>query len=89
MATRTGSAGRSAAVAVRDPLRGLGQFYRMAADVAVGVVRTRFQIQEFLEQSWMIARVSIVPTVLVAVPFTVGTSTDRRSSTPPPPGRSR
>lgn len=43
----------------------------MAADVAVGLVRTRFQVQEFLEQSWMIARVSIVPTILVAVPFTV------------------
>ncbi|WP_430952811.1 MlaE family ABC transporter permease [Rhodococcus sp. 24CO] len=52
-------------------MRQLGQFYRMGADVAVGLVRTRFQVQEFLEQSWMIARVSLVPTVLVAVPFTV------------------
>lgn len=52
-------------------MRELGQFYRMGADVAVGLFRTRFQVQEFLEQSWMIARVSIVPTVLVAVPFTV------------------
>ncbi|MGV0156680.1 MlaE family ABC transporter permease [Rhodococcus sp. GB-02] len=52
-------------------MRELGQFYRMGADVAVGLFRTRFQVQEFLAQSWMIARVSIVPTVLVAVPFTV------------------
>ncbi|CAN5513458.1 ABC transporter permease [soil metagenome] len=52
-------------------MRELGRFYRMGADVAVGLFRTRFQVQEFLEQSWMIARVSIVPTVLVAVPFTV------------------
>jgi len=52
-------------------MRELGQFYRMGADVAVGLFRNRFQVQEFLEQSWMIARVSIVPTVLVAVPFTV------------------
>lgn len=44
-------------------MRELGQFYRMGADVAVGLFRTRFQVQEFLEQSWMIARVSIVTTV--------------------------
>jgi phospholipid/cholesterol/gamma-HCH transport system permease protein len=68
--TAAAGGGRTAA-AVRGPLRGLGEFYKMAADVAVGLVRTRFQVQEFLEQSWMIARVSIVPTILVAVPFTV------------------
>ncbi|QQM21837.1 ABC transporter permease [Rhodococcus sp. P-2] len=61
----------SGRVALGGPMRELGQFYRMGADVAVGLFRTRFQVQEFLEQSWMIARVSIVPTVLVAVPFTV------------------
>lgn len=61
----------SGRVALAGPMRELGQFYRMGADVAVGLFRTRFQMQEFLEQSWMIARVSIVPTVLVAVPFTV------------------
>ncbi|AGT92954.1 ABC transporter permease [Rhodococcus sp. WS1] len=61
----------SGRVALAGPMRELGQFYRMGADVAVGLFRTRFQVQEFLEQSWMIARVSIVPTVLVAVPFTV------------------
>ncbi|NHP16725.1 ABC transporter permease [Rhodococcus sp. IC4_135] len=61
----------SGRVALAGPMRELGQFYGMGADVAVGLFRTRFQVQEFLEQSWMIARVSIVPTVLVAVPFTV------------------
>ncbi|MDI9903078.1 ABC transporter permease [Rhodococcus sp. IEGM 1409] len=61
----------SGKVSLAGPMRELGQFYRMGADVAVGLFRTRFQVQEFLEQSWMIARVSIVPTVLVAVPFTV------------------
>ncbi|XGU20372.1 MlaE family ABC transporter permease [Rhodococcus sp. 3Y1] len=61
----------SGRVALAGPMRELGQFYRMGADVAVGLFRNRFQVQEFLEQSWMIARVSIVPTVLVAVPFTV------------------
>ena len=30
-----------------------------------------FQWREFLDQSWFIARVSMVPTLLVAIPFTV------------------
>ena len=30
-----------------------------------------FQFREFLDQTWMIARVSLVPTLLVAIPFTV------------------
>ncbi len=30
-----------------------------------------FQGREFLEQFWFVARVSLTPTILVAVPFTV------------------
>ena len=30
-----------------------------------------FQREEFVDQAWFIARVSMVPTILVAVPFTV------------------
>ena len=33
--------------------------------------RRPFQFREFLDQTWMIARVSLVPTLLVAIPFTV------------------
>ena len=33
--------------------------------------RRPFQFREFLDQTWMIARVSILPTLLIAIPFTV------------------
>ncbi|MGL4307151.1 MAG: MlaE family ABC transporter permease [Mycobacteriaceae bacterium] len=43
----------------------------MSLDTAALVFARPFQWVEFIEQSWFIARVSMVPTVLVAVPFTV------------------
>jgi phospholipid/cholesterol/gamma-HCH transport system permease protein len=35
------------------------------------IFRRPFQMHEFLDQTWMIIRVSLIPTVLVAIPFTV------------------
>ncbi|MGV0068817.1 MlaE family ABC transporter permease [Mycobacterium colombiense] len=43
----------------------------MAADAGKFVFRRPFQGREFLEQSWFVARVSMMPTLLVAIPFTV------------------
>lgn len=43
----------------------------MSLDTFVKMFRRPFQFREFLDQTWMIARVSIVPTLLVAIPFTV------------------
>ncbi|EJO90560.1 MlaE family ABC transporter permease [Mycobacterium colombiense] len=43
----------------------------MAADAAKFLFRRPFQGREFLEQSWFVARVSMMPTLLVAIPFTV------------------
>lgn len=53
------------------PMRAVGGFFELGGATAAALVRTRFQVREFIDQSWFIARVSIVPTVLVAVPFTV------------------
>lgn len=53
------------------PLRAVGGFFELAGAVARATVRPPFQRREFIDQSWFIARVSIVPTLLVAVPFTV------------------
>ncbi|MBF6247181.1 ABC transporter permease, partial [Nocardia elegans] len=52
------------------PLRAVGGFFELSADVARASVRRPFQAREFIDQSWFIARVSIVPTLLVAIPFT-------------------
>ena len=53
------------------PARAVGGFVEMSIDTFVKIFRRPFQFREFLEQTWMIARVSLVPTLLVAIPFTV------------------
>ena len=43
----------------------------MTADAARFAFHRPFQTREFIDQSWFVARVSLIPTVLVAIPFTV------------------
>lgn len=43
----------------------------MSLDTFNKTFRRPFQLREFLDETWMIARVSLVPTLLVAIPFTV------------------
>jgi len=43
----------------------------MAADALRFIFRRPFQWREFLEQAWFVARVSVAPTLLVAIPLTV------------------
>jgi phospholipid/cholesterol/gamma-HCH transport system permease protein len=53
------------------PLAAIGGLVAMSADAVRCLAKRPFQTREFLEQSWFVARVSIMPTVLVAIPFTV------------------
>ena len=53
------------------PLRAVGGFFELVSDTSRAAVRRPFQGREFIDQAWFVARVSIIPTVLVAVPFTV------------------
>lgn len=53
------------------PFRALGAFFAMALDTLVTIPRRPFAWREFLEQSWFVARVSLVPTLMLAIPFTV------------------
>ena len=53
------------------PARAVGGFVEMSIDTFVKIFRRPFQFREFLDQTWMIARVSLIPTLLVAIPFTV------------------
>ena len=53
------------------PLRGIGDFVAMTLDTFVSFPTIVRQGREFVEQSWFIARVSMLATVLVAIPFTV------------------
>ena len=53
------------------PARAVGGFVEMSIETFRAMFRRPFQYREFLDQTWMIARVSLLPTVLVAIPFTV------------------
>ena len=53
------------------PLRALGGSHAMALDTLVLIPRRPFAWREFLLQSWFVARVSMLPTVMLAIPFTV------------------
>jgi phospholipid/cholesterol/gamma-HCH transport system permease protein len=53
------------------PLVGVGGFYAMALDTLMLIPRRPFAVREFWLQCWFIARVSLVPALLLAVPFTV------------------
>jgi phospholipid/cholesterol/gamma-HCH transport system permease protein len=53
------------------PLRSIGGFYAMALDTFVLIPRRPFAWRELLLQCWFITRVSVLPALLLAVPFTV------------------
>ncbi len=50
-------------------LRLSGEFAAMAVDVTRAMPRRPFQFREFVEQAWFIASVTIMPTILVSIPF--------------------
>lgn len=52
-------------------LQAVGGFFLMSADAVKYLFHRPVQAREFIEQSWFIARVAMMPTVLVAIPFTV------------------
>lgn len=56
---------------VTTAVSAVGDFYALSADALIGVVTGPWRLREFVDQYWFIARVSLVPTVLMALPFTV------------------
>ena len=53
------------------PMQAVGGLFLMSFDAMRYVFRRPFQWREFLDQAWFVARVSMVPTLLVAIPLTV------------------
>ena len=51
------------------PLRASGNLFAFALDVIRAVFRRPFQLREFIQQTWFVASVTILPTALVAIPF--------------------
>ncbi|HEX7659255.1 MAG TPA: ABC transporter permease [Pseudonocardiaceae bacterium] len=50
-------------------LRQTGALFALAMDVVVNTFRRPFQTREFIQQSWFVASVTILPTALVSIPF--------------------
>ena len=53
------------------PVRAAGGFFAMSLDVFVLMFRPPFAWREFILQSWFVARVSLLPTLMLTVPYTV------------------
>src|SRR5882724_7149882 len=53
------------------PFRGFGGLLAMALDTFVCMFRPPFAWRELLLQTWFVARVSLVPTLFLSIPFTV------------------
>jgi len=54
---------------VLAPVGTAGKLFAFGLDVCRSFPRRPFQLQEFIQQAWFIASVTIVPTALVAIPF--------------------
>jgi phospholipid/cholesterol/gamma-HCH transport system permease protein len=65
------TSGINLAGGVSGAMQAVGALFAMGFDAVRFLFRRPFQWREFLDQSWFIVRVSLGPTLLVAVPFTV------------------
>jgi phospholipid/cholesterol/gamma-HCH transport system permease protein len=50
-------------------IRGPGEIAAMVVEVTKQMFTSRFQTREFLEQAWFITSVTLMPTILVSIPF--------------------
>ena len=50
-------------------VRGPGEIALMVVEVTKRIFTTPFQFREFLEQAWFITSVTLMPTILVSIPF--------------------
>ena len=53
------------------PARAIGDFVVLAGETFSVAVSTRLAVRELIDQIWFVARVSIVPTLVLSIPYTV------------------
>ena len=53
------------------PVRAVGGFYALSLDTLMAIPKRPFAWRELVFQTWFVARVSMVPTLMLVVPFTV------------------
>ena len=56
---------------IAKPMRAVGGFFALALDTIVQMFKPPFAWRELILQTWFIARVSILPTLMLSIPFTV------------------
>ncbi|WP_199190061.1 ABC transporter permease [Mycobacterium sp. ENV421] len=52
-------------------MRGVGDFFAMSLDTFVQMVRPPFAWREYVNQTWFVARVSILPALMLTLPYSV------------------
>ena len=57
-------------VAVK-PLRGVGGFFAFSMDTFVTMFKPPFAWREFLDRSWFLTRVSLLPALMLSIPYVV------------------
>jgi phospholipid/cholesterol/gamma-HCH transport system permease protein len=58
-------------VAWSKPLFSVGDFVVLVGETFAAIIRPPFAWRELLDQIWFVARVSIVPTLVLSIPYTV------------------
>lgn len=53
------------------PIVALGDFFAMSLDVFACILTSRIAWQEYLAQTWFVARVSFLPALLMCIPYSV------------------
>lgn len=53
------------------PLRSTGEFFAMSLDTFVTLFTTRFAWREYLQQTWFVAQVSLLPALMLTIPYSV------------------
>lgn len=56
---------------IAKPMTALGEFFVFSAETLATMVRRPLAWRELLEQIWFVARVSIFPTIMLSIPYTV------------------
>lgn len=59
------------ATSATKPLRGVGEFFAMSLDTFVQMFKPPFAWREYVFQSWFVARVSVLPALMLTMPYSV------------------
>src|SRR6185312_6007016 len=54
---------------VARPMKPVGEMFALFLDTLRALPKRPFQFQEFVDQAWFVASVTILPTMLVSIPF--------------------